>query len=179
MFHSALVPDTAPLWQIGADGLSSGRTYVYWAPQLTAGRDMCSASPFWPHSRGSTGCLFLAPRLANVVWCCRHVLVLQALPAQVMRANAQGSATVTPTPKEPGAASPPSDRAIAQANGVAGTPLGGVQAAAAQPMPKALPDEADGELQCIVCSITYLSVDTKHAHPFSWRMLSPSLPSEL
>ena len=89
----------------------------------------------------------------------RHMFVLQALSAQVLRAKAQGSATARPAPEEAGAASPPSDRAVAQGNGVAGTPLKGVQAAATQQMPKALPNEADGELQCIVCSVTCLSVE--------------------
>ena len=140
---------------------------------------MCSDCPFWPHSRGSTVCFFLALRFVIVLWFRRHVLVLQALPAQVMQAKVQGSATARPTPKEPGAASPPSDHAVAQANGVAGTPLRGMQAAAAQHISKALPDEADGELQCIVCRVTCLSVDTEHAHSFLWDMSSPSLPSEL
>lgn len=131
--------------------------------------------PFWIHSQGSAVYVFLAPRSGILILFCKHVLALQGLPAKIMRAKAQGSATASPTPGEPGAASPPSDHASAQVNGAAGTPLGGVQAAAAQQMPKAPPDEADGELQCIRALPYAFLWNTKRAHAFAYGACRPRL----
>ena len=113
---------------------------------------MCSASPSGPTAKGLPQVCLAWTSLCQCTLVLHACVLMQALPAQVMRAKAQGSATAGLT-AEPSAASPPSDRATAQANGVAGTPLEGLQAAAAQQTPKALPDEPDGELQCTECSV--------------------------